>query len=128
MEGQKIPSGCQSKSRRGATNYLRGETRSRWRRQWYPVSTFSKKLALAFLALGAIAVPALAGDLTDQQIIDKLKTPKLTRSLSGQATEAPALSANDVGVHQPDPQDPLAVGCRPRTGRVDRQDPPDGRS
>ncbi len=57
---------------------------------------FSKKLALAFLALGAIAVPALAGDLTDQQIIDKLKTPKLTRSLSGTVTEAPALSANDV--------------------------------
>jgi outer membrane protein OmpA-like peptidoglycan-associated protein len=57
---------------------------------------FSKKFALAFLALGAIAVPALAGDLTDQQIIDKLKTPKLTRSLSGAVTEAPALSAKDV--------------------------------
>jgi outer membrane protein OmpA-like peptidoglycan-associated protein len=57
---------------------------------------FSKKLALAFLALGVIAVPALARDLTDQQIIDKLKTPKLTRSLSGAVTEAPALSANDV--------------------------------
>jgi outer membrane protein OmpA-like peptidoglycan-associated protein len=57
---------------------------------------FSKKLTLAFLALGAIAAPAWAGELTDQQIIDKLKTPKLTRSLSGTATEAPALSANDV--------------------------------
>lgn len=57
---------------------------------------FPKKLALAFLALGAITVPAWAGDLTDQQIIDKLKTPKLTRSLSGAVTEAPALSANDV--------------------------------
>lgn len=57
---------------------------------------FSKKLALAFLALGAIAVPALAGELSDRQIIDKLKTPKLTRSLSGATVEAPALSANDV--------------------------------
>jgi outer membrane protein OmpA-like peptidoglycan-associated protein len=57
----------------------------------------SKTLALAVLALGAIAVPALAGDMTDRQIIEKLKTPKLTRSLSGQATtEPPALSANDV--------------------------------
>lgn len=57
---------------------------------------FSKKLALAFLALGTIAMPAWAGDLTDQQIVEKLKTPKLTRSLTGTATEAPALSANDV--------------------------------
>jgi outer membrane protein OmpA-like peptidoglycan-associated protein len=57
---------------------------------------FPNRLALAFLALGAIAAPALAGDLTDQQIIDRLKTPKLTRSLSGAVTEAPALSANDV--------------------------------
>lgn len=56
----------------------------------------SKKLALTFLALGAIAMPAWAGDLTDRQIIEKLKTPKLTRSLSGSVTEAPALSANDV--------------------------------
>jgi outer membrane protein OmpA-like peptidoglycan-associated protein len=56
----------------------------------------SKTLALAVLALGAIAVPSLAGELTDRQIIEKLKTPKLTRSLSGQATEPPALSANDV--------------------------------
>ena len=61
-----------------------------------PRKNFSKKLALAFLALGVIAVPALAGDLSDQQIVEKLKTPKLTRSLSGVATEAPALSANDV--------------------------------
>jgi outer membrane protein OmpA-like peptidoglycan-associated protein len=57
---------------------------------------FSKKFALAFLALGALAVPALAGDLTDKQIIDKLTAPKLTRSLTGQSTAAPALSANDV--------------------------------
>lgn len=57
----------------------------------------SKTLALAVLALGAIALPALAGDMTDRQIIEKLKTPKLTRSLSGTATtEAPTLSANDV--------------------------------
>lgn len=57
---------------------------------------FSKKFALAFLALGAIAMPALAGDLSDQQIVEKLKTPKLTRSLTGTVTAAPALSANDV--------------------------------
>jgi outer membrane protein OmpA-like peptidoglycan-associated protein len=57
---------------------------------------FSKKLALAFLALGVLAVPALAGDLSQQQIIEKLKTPKLTRSLSGKTVEAPALSATDT--------------------------------
>jgi outer membrane protein OmpA-like peptidoglycan-associated protein len=57
---------------------------------------FTKKLALAFLALGVIAVPAWAGDVSSQQIIDKLKTPKLTRSLTGTTVEAPALSANDV--------------------------------
>jgi outer membrane protein OmpA-like peptidoglycan-associated protein len=57
---------------------------------------FAKKFALALLALGAIAMPALAGDLSDQQIIAKLKAPKLTRSLSGTTVEAPALSANDV--------------------------------
>lgn len=57
---------------------------------------FPKTLALAFLALGTLALPALARDLSDQQIIEKLKTPKLTRSLTGVATEAPALSANDV--------------------------------
>jgi outer membrane protein OmpA-like peptidoglycan-associated protein len=56
---------------------------------------FSKKFALAFLALGALAVPAMAGDLTDKQIIDKLTAPKLTRSLTGQTQAAPALSAND---------------------------------
>ena len=33
---------------------------------------FSKKIALAFLALGALSLPALAGDYTDQQIIEKL--------------------------------------------------------
>jgi outer membrane protein OmpA-like peptidoglycan-associated protein len=58
---------------------------------------FSKRLALAFLALGALAAPAVAGDLSDQQIIEKLKTPKLTRGLSGHATAAPAgLSATDA--------------------------------
>jgi outer membrane protein OmpA-like peptidoglycan-associated protein len=58
---------------------------------------FSKKVALAMLALGAIAMPAFAGDLSDQQIIEKLKTPKLTRGLTtGTAVEAPALNANDV--------------------------------
>jgi outer membrane protein OmpA-like peptidoglycan-associated protein len=58
---------------------------------------FSKTFALALLALGALAAPAIAGDLSDQQIIDKLKTPKLTRGLSGHATAAPAeLNANDA--------------------------------
>ena len=57
---------------------------------------FSKKFALAFLALGALAAPAAAGDLSAQQIVEKLKTPKLTRSLSGHAAEAASLSANDV--------------------------------
>jgi outer membrane protein OmpA-like peptidoglycan-associated protein len=55
-----------------------------------------KKFALAFLALGALAAPALAGDLTDRQIIDKLTAPKLTRSLSGHTQAAPALNASDV--------------------------------
>ena len=57
---------------------------------------FSKKFALAFLALGALAAPAFAGDLTQQQIIDKLAGPKLTRSLTGQTQAAPALSASDA--------------------------------
>ena len=48
---------------------------------------FSASFTLAFLALGTIAVPALAGELSDQQIIDRLKAPKLTRSLSGTVTE-----------------------------------------
>jgi outer membrane protein OmpA-like peptidoglycan-associated protein len=79
----------------GATNRLRGhpeqmETTMTSRKH------FAKKFALAFLALGALAAPAIAGDLSEQQIIEKLKTPKLTRSLSGHATEAPALSTNDV--------------------------------
>lgn len=55
-----------------------------------------KKLTLAFLALSALALPAIAGDLSHQQIIDKLKPPKLTRSLSGAVTAAPALSQSDV--------------------------------
>jgi len=57
---------------------------------------FSKTVALAFLALGALSLPALAGDYTDKQIIEKLKTPKLTRSLSGRAAEVSAPSAADV--------------------------------
>jgi outer membrane protein OmpA-like peptidoglycan-associated protein len=57
---------------------------------------FSKTFALAFLALGALSMPAFAGDLSDQQIIEKLKTPKLTRSLSGKTAEAPALTANEA--------------------------------
>lgn len=57
---------------------------------------FSKKLALALLALGTLCAPALAGNLTDQQIIDKLKAPKLTRGLSGQSVEAPSISAKDA--------------------------------
>jgi outer membrane protein OmpA-like peptidoglycan-associated protein len=59
---------------------------------------FSKTFALAFLALGALSMPALAGDLSDQQIIEKLKTPKLTRSLSGKTVEAPALTANEAAL------------------------------
>lgn len=58
---------------------------------------FAKKFALAFLALGALAAPALAGDLSDQQIIDKLKGPKLTRGLTtGKSVETPALNATDA--------------------------------
>lgn len=57
---------------------------------------FARKFALAFLALGAVAGAAMARDLTDQQIIDKLKTPKLTRSLSGPAAETTALSQTDA--------------------------------
>src|ERR1051325_8754366 len=61
--------------------------RSYWRRQMVS-RKFSKKFALAWLALAAIAMPALAGDLTDQQIVERLKAPKLTRSLSGTTAEA----------------------------------------
>jgi outer membrane protein OmpA-like peptidoglycan-associated protein len=59
---------------------------------------FTKKAALALLALGAIVSPALAAELNQQQIIEKLKTPKLTRSLSGPAAVAPtpALSPSDL--------------------------------
>lgn len=83
-----IPGGATNEYARGNPEQMETTMASR--------TQFSKRLALAFLALGAIAVPAWAGDLTDRQIIDKLKTPKLTRSLSGAVTEAPALSANDV--------------------------------
>jgi outer membrane protein OmpA-like peptidoglycan-associated protein len=63
-----------------------------------PRSLSTKKVALALLALGAIASPVFAAELSDQQIIEKLKTPKLTRSLSGPATAAPApaLSPSDL--------------------------------
>lgn len=58
---------------------------------------FSKRFALAFLALAALSAPTLAGELSDQQIVEKLKGTKLTRGLSGHATAAPAeLSANDA--------------------------------
>ena len=57
---------------------------------------FSKTLALAFLALGALSLPTLAAEYTDQQIIEKLKAPKLTRSLSGKSAEVPAPRAADV--------------------------------
>lgn len=56
---------------------------------------FSTTLAVAFLAAGALATPALAGNVSEQQIIEKLKTPKLTRSLTGKVIEAPALSERD---------------------------------
>lgn len=61
-----------------------------------PRTHFASKFALAILALGAMAGATMARDLTDQQIIDKLKPPKLTRSLSGSATQTPALSQNDT--------------------------------
>lgn len=56
----------------------------------------AKSLTLAVLALGAVTGASMARDLTDQQIIDKLKTPKLTRSLSGTTSETSALSAGDA--------------------------------
>lgn len=56
----------------------------------------AKSLTLAILTLGAVTGASMARDLTDQQIIDKLKTPKLTRSLSGATSETPALSASDA--------------------------------
>lgn len=56
----------------------------------------AKSLTLAALALCAVTGASMARDLTDQQIIDKLKTPKLTRSLSGTTSETSALSASDT--------------------------------
>lgn len=56
----------------------------------------AKSLTLAVLALGAMTSASIARDLTDQQIIDKLKTPKLTRSLSGTPSETSTLSASDA--------------------------------
>ena len=58
-----------------------------------PRNLFTTKVALVLLTVGAIASPALAGEMSDRQIIEKLKTPKLTRSLSGPATAAPATQA-----------------------------------
>lgn len=57
---------------------------------------FTTKVALVLVAFGAIASPALSGEMSDRQIIEKLKTPKLTRSLSGAATAAPTLSPSDL--------------------------------
>lgn len=57
---------------------------------------FTTKVALVLVAFGAIASPALSGEMSDRQIIEKLKTPKLTRSLSGAATATPALSPSDL--------------------------------
>lgn len=56
---------------------------------------FSKKLALAVLALGAMATGASAAELSDRQIIEKLKQPRVTRSLSGVAAETPALKPGE---------------------------------
>jgi outer membrane protein OmpA-like peptidoglycan-associated protein len=53
-------------------------------------------MVLALLALGTVSGASMARDLTDQQIVDKLKTPKITRSLSSTTTAAPALNQNDV--------------------------------
>lgn len=55
----------------------------------------SRKIALAFLALGTMAIGASAAELSDQQIIEKLKQPRVTRSLSGTAVEAPAMKPGD---------------------------------
>jgi outer membrane protein OmpA-like peptidoglycan-associated protein len=62
---------------------------------------FAASAALAILSLGAVAPAASAEQLTDQQIIERLKGPRLTRSLSGvSAATAPAaantLSASDM--------------------------------
>lgn len=56
---------------------------------------FSRKIALAFLALGTMAAAASAAELSDQQIIDKLKQPRITRSLSGNAPEAPVMKPGE---------------------------------
>lgn len=58
-------------------------------------SHFSRKIALAFVALGTMAIGASAAELSDQQIIEKLKQPRITRSLSGTAVEAPAMKPGD---------------------------------
>jgi len=58
----------------------------------------SKTFALAFLALGALS-QARAEDLSAQQIVDGLKSPK-TRSLSASRTAIPPLSAQDAAFVQ----------------------------
>lgn len=80
----------------GATTAL-GDTLEQMETTMVTRKHFSKRFALAFLALGALAAPAIAGDLTDKQIIEKLTAPKLTRGLSGQSTAtAASLNANDA--------------------------------
>ncbi|ETR78129.1 flagellar motor protein MotB [Afipia sp. P52-10] len=61
-----------------------------------PRAHVAKSMVLALLALGTVSGASMARDLTDQQIVDKLKTPKITRSLSSTTTAAPALNQNDV--------------------------------
>lgn len=56
---------------------------------------FSRKIALAFLTLGTMAAGASAAELSDQQIIEKLKQPRITRSLSGTTVEAPAMKPGE---------------------------------
>jgi len=61
-----------------------------------PRAHVAKSMVLALLALGTVSGASMARDLTDQQIVDKLKTPKITRSLSSTTTAAPALNQNDA--------------------------------
>lgn len=69
-----------------------------------PRKDFSRKIALAFLAVAAMASQASAGELSDSQIIEKLQAnkPIVTRSLSGtSAVVAPAqpqINAADLAV------------------------------
>ena len=61
-----------------------------------PRKDFGRKITLAFLALAAFASQAYAGELSDSQIVEKLKGPRLTRSLSGAPAAEPKLSASDL--------------------------------